>query len=142
MGVIYMANLGTVAQEYHQTLYWKFMARDILGRAGWVINEKKDQLPSQSNVLLGSVCDTLELKFKIPEKKVAEIKDLLKILIKQKRPHVKLLAGAIGKICSFYRSTGALSCLMTRSCYRVIASAPSWNCNVILSEQAIEELGW
>ena len=31
-GIIYIDNIGTVSREYYMTLYWKFMARDVLGR--------------------------------------------------------------------------------------------------------------
>ena len=48
------------------------MARDILGRAGWTTNEVKAKDPSQSAVLLGSVCDTVNLSFKIPENKISD----------------------------------------------------------------------
>ena len=41
-------------------------ARDILAKAGWVVNESKDQEPAQDNVLLGSQVDTINLKFRIP----------------------------------------------------------------------------
>ena len=77
LGIIYIDDLGTVASDYLRAVYWKNFARDILGRAGWIINTKKEQTPSQSNVLLGSVCDTLALKFRIPENKVLEVKDLI-----------------------------------------------------------------
>ena len=42
-----------------------------------MINTSKDQEPAQDNILLGLVVDTVNLKFKIPSKKVEEIKDLI-----------------------------------------------------------------
>ena len=63
-------DIGTVGRNFQECLYWKFLARDVLGRAGWVINTSKDQIPAQDNVLLGSVVDTKSMQFKIPTKNI------------------------------------------------------------------------
>ena len=66
----------------------KLFTRDVLGHAGWVINTVKDQEPAQDNILLGSVIDTLDLKFRIPLKKMEEIKELIhEALSQNKKPH-------------------------------------------------------
>ena len=44
-----------------EALYYKFLARDILGRAGWVINESKSQVPDRKANFLGSVIDTVNM---------------------------------------------------------------------------------
>ena len=62
-GIFYIDDLGTLGRSYLQCLYWKYFARDVLGRAGWVINMAKDQEPAQDDTLLGSVVDTIILKF-------------------------------------------------------------------------------
>ena len=62
-GVFYIDDSGTIGRTFYQCLYWKFFIRDILGHAGWMINTSKDQEPAQDNIILGSVVDTLDLKF-------------------------------------------------------------------------------
>ena len=42
---------------------WKFFVRDILGHAGLMMNTSKDEQPAQDHIILGSVVDTLDLKF-------------------------------------------------------------------------------
>ena len=48
-----------------------------MARDGWVVNKSKDQAPAQNNVLLGSQCDTIALKFRTNVKKIEEIKTLI-----------------------------------------------------------------
>ena len=62
-GIFYIDDLGTLGRSYLECLYWKYFARDVLGRAEWVINTLKDQEQAQDNILLGSVVDTINLKF-------------------------------------------------------------------------------
>ena len=62
-GIFYIDNSGTLGRSYFECLYWKYFARDVLGRAEWVINTLKDQEQAQDNILLGSVVDTINLKF-------------------------------------------------------------------------------
>ena len=40
-------------------------------------NTSKDQIPAQDNVLLGAVVDTRDMQFRISNKKMEEIKDLI-----------------------------------------------------------------
>ena len=75
--MVYIDDIGTVGKNFQACLYWKFFARDVLGRAGWVINTSKDQIPAQDNISLGSVVDTKAIQFKIPTKKIKEIKELI-----------------------------------------------------------------
>ena len=45
-GIIYIDDLGTLRRSYYECLYWKLFAGDILARAGWIVNESKDQEPA------------------------------------------------------------------------------------------------
>ena len=56
--------------------------------------------------------------------------------------HVKEIAKIVGKLISFYRCTGPVAMIMTRTTYRNIAKAANWNCSIVLSKEAREELWW
>ena len=80
--------------------------------------------------------------FRIPQDKISEVKELIYFLLKRNKFPVKQLARIVGKISSFARSVGPVARLMTRSCHRVIAAAPTWSSYVTLSDSAIFELDW
>ena len=82
-GIFYIDNLGTLGRSNLECLYCKYFVREILGRAGWVINTSKDQEPAQDNILLGSVVDTINLKYQIPLAKIEEIKNLILKLLQE-----------------------------------------------------------
>ena len=105
----------------------------MLGRAGWVVNTSKDQIPAQDNVLLGSVVDTKAMQFKIPNKKMEDIKDLIQQALAKSKIHVKEIAKIVGKLISFYRCTGPVARVMMRATYRTIAKVANWNCSIVLS---------
>ena len=77
-----------------------------------MINTSKDQEPAQDNILLGSVVKTLDLKFRIPSKKIEEIKDLINQVLAKNRNHIREIAKIVGKLISFYRSTRPLARVM------------------------------
>ena len=114
----------------------------MLGRAGWVINTSKDQIPVQDNFSLGSVVDTKSMQLKIPTKKIEEIKDLIQQALAKSKNYVKEIAKIVGKLISFYRCTGPVARVMTRATYQNIAKAANWNCSIVLSKEAREELWW
>ena len=66
-GVIYIDDSGTLGRDFFQCLCWKFFARDVMGRAGWIVNVIKD-------LLLGAQYDMVNLKIRIPVQKIEEIK--------------------------------------------------------------------
>ena len=90
-----------------------------MGHAGWMINTSKDQEPATDNTLLGSVVDTLDLKFRIPSKKIEEMKDLINQALAKNRDHIREIAKIVRKLNSFYRSTGPIARVMTRATYRI-----------------------
>ena len=85
----------------YECQYWKMFAGDILARAGWVVNESKDQEPAQDNILLGSKVNTIDLKFRIPMAKIEEIKELIQDALSRNYLHVKFVACIVGKRISF-----------------------------------------
>ena len=100
-GKFYIDDLGTLGRLYYECLYWKLFARDVLGRAGWVINTVKDQEPVQVDILLGSMVDTLDLKFRIPLAKMEEIKELILEALAKMKNHIKAITKIVGKLISF-----------------------------------------
>ena len=66
-----------------------------------MINTSKDQEPAQDITLLGSVVDTLDWIFRIPNKKIEEIKDLINQALAKNRNHIREIAKIVGKLISF-----------------------------------------
>ena len=141
-GLIYIDDLITIENGFLENLYYRFQARDVVGRAGWMFNESKGQDPAQDSIFLGFVVDTVNWVFKIPEKKMEDILAPLFELLKVTSCPVRALTRLVGKICACYRALGPISRLMTRSCFRVIASSASWSSWVKLSDMAKKELRW
>ena len=123
VGLLYIDDLGTKNNALLECCYYRFMAKDIMGRAGFVFNEDKGKEPSQEALLLGSVIDTKEMKFKIPLKKIEDLKRLLFDMLSRRKCPVRSLARVVGKLCACYRAIGPVGRLMTRASHRVIAGA-------------------
>ena len=80
-----------------------------MGHAGWVINTSKDQIPAQDNILSGSVVDTKTMQFKIPTKKIEKIHEFIQQALSKNKNHIREVARIVGKLISFYRSTGPVA---------------------------------
>ena len=84
----------------------------------------------------------MDLKFRIPLKKMEEIKELIHETLAKRKTHIKAMAKIVGKVISFARSIGPIARVMTRAIHRVIAKVSSWNCTVKLDKNAKKELFW
>ena len=113
-----------------------------MGRAGWVVNTSKDQILAQDNISLGSMVDTKTMQFKIPNKKIEEIQELIQQALSKSKNHVREVARIVGKLISFYRSTGPVARVMSRATYCLIAKAANGNCSVTLDVEARIDLLW
>ena len=65
----------------------------------------------------------MDLKFRIPTKKIEEIKSLINEALSLGTLKVRTVTRIVGKLISFYRSTGPVIRVMTRATYRLIAQA-------------------
>ena len=70
-------------------------------RAGWIVNESRDQPLAQDNIWLESQCDTVNFKFRIPSKKIEEIKSCINDALSLGTLKVKDVARVVGKLISF-----------------------------------------
>ena len=106
------------------------------------MNMKKDQLSSLEGNLLGSVCDMVTLRFRIPPHKIEEVRSLIQSYLAKKCQPVRFLAKIIGKLASFHLSLGPILRLMMTNSYRIIVMAHSWRNYVSLNSMALKELNW
>ena len=65
--------------------------------------------------------DTKKLEFKIPTKKIEEIKELIMQVSSRNRIQIREVSKTVGKLISFYRSTGPVARVMTTALYQLIA---------------------
>ena len=88
--------------------------------------------------------DTLRGTFHVPQNKLDDMMDKMEQLLVLRRPKVRGLASAIGKLVAAYRSLGKnLVGLMTRDSYRVISSIEyNWDYYVNMTSDAKRELSW
>ena len=61
--------------------------------------------------------DTKDTQFKIQNKKMEEIKDIIQQALAQPKSHIKEIAKIVGKLISFYRCMGPVARIMTRATY-------------------------
>ena len=89
---------------------------------------------------LGQISDTKQMKYFCPEKKKMEIFKLIDKILRMRRIHVRKLAKIYGKLVSNRFSLGDIVRLMSRYGFNLIASAPTWDSYVNLTEGVFFEL--
>ena len=82
----------------------------------------------------------MEGKFHVPEDKLESLKTCIKQAYSQSRISVKCLASVVGIIISITLAIGSLSRLRTRALYTAINSRHSCCDNIVLPQNAREEL--
>ena len=117
---------------------------ETLLNLGLSINVKKSSLVPSSRVkFLGFIVDSKKMRLFAPETKVTEIRKMSKKLHKKGQCSVRVLASFLGKI-----SAAAQAVLPWRLCTRalllnknrILKSAKNWDTEVILTEDALQEL--
>ena len=124
-----------------QALYIKLFVIDVLGRAGWVINLDKGQMPTQATTYLGFVVDSRSMRIYLPEAKVEKILEKILNLRKSSWVHVREVASVVGNIQAGARALGEQAVrVCTRALYRDVDRAPTWEWKLRLSSEALHEL--
>ena len=95
-------------------------------------------------IFLGVTVDTLRGTFHVPQDKLDDLVKSMEELLVLRRPKVRRLASAVGKLVTAYRSLGKnLVGLMTRDSYRVISSVGyNWDYYVNMTGDSKRELSW
>ena len=116
---------------------------DLL-KSGFVPNEDKSQWePTQIITWLGVIINTIDGFIKATDERIAKLchdLDSWFSLEYPSRVHVKRVANIAGQIISLSSCLGPVARIMTRFLFSVINSAVSWNCVVLLTQDAISEI--
>ena len=119
------------------------MHSDLL-KSGFVPNEDKSQWePTQIITWLGVIINTIDGFIKATDERIAKLchdLDSWFSLEYPSRVHVKRVANIAGQIISLSSCLGPVARIMTRFLFSVINSAVSWNCEVLLTQDAISEI--
>ena len=117
-------------------------ANDALAKAGWTLNLKKCEGPSQNIKFLGLMNDSATMQYFVPIEKIETICELLKIVLNAKKVHIKVLAKLLGKLQFCYKAMGPCVRLLCRSSFYLISKANSWNSMIILNDLAKKEFNF
>ena len=116
---------------------------DLL-KSGLVPNEGKSQWePIQIITWLGVILNTIDGSIKATDERIATLSRDLENLSTGQNPtrvHVKRVASVAGQIISLSSCVGSVARIMTRFLFSVISSAVSWDCQVLLTQDAISEI--
>ena len=116
---------------------------DLL-KSGFVPNEDKSQWePIQIITWLGVILNTIDGSIKATDERIATLSRDLENLSTGQNPtrvHVKRVASVAGQIISLSSCVGPVARIMTRFLFSVISSAVSWDCEVLLTQDAISEI--
>ena len=119
---------------------------DLLN-AGFVPNVQKSKWdPVSETEWLGLIINLNNGSLVLPHRRIISIKSAIQELLTPKLSasstwvKVRELASIAGKIVSSYLAAGSMSRIMTKGMHSVIESRDSWNSEVLISEQAKEEL--
>ena len=116
---------------------------DLL-KSGLVPNEDKSQWePIQIITWLGVILNTIDGSIKATDERIATLSRDLENLSTGQNPtrvHVKRVASVAGQIISLSSCVGSVARIMTRFLFSVISSAVSWDCQVLLTQDAISEI--
>ena len=116
---------------------------DLL-KSGFVPNEDKSQWePIQIITWLGVILNTIDGSIKATDERIATLSRDLENLSTGQNPtrvHVKRVASVAGQIISLSSCVGPVARIMTRFLFSVISSAVSWDCQVLLTQDAISEI--
>ena len=119
------------------------MHSDLL-KSGFVPNEDKSQWePIQIITWLGVILNTIDGSIKATDERIATLSRNLENLSTDQNPtrvHVKRVASVAGQIISLSSCVGPVARIMTRFLFSVISSAVSWDCEVLLTQDAISEI--
>ena len=128
-------------RSYHEALQAGNTVFHDITMSGFMINvEKSDFQPKQTGEWLGTIIDTRDMTFTIPERKIKKLKLNITSSLRQKLSSAKQISKIAGQVSSMYLAIGPLVRLFTRHMYRLIESRVSWFSPLILDDETLSEL--
>lgn len=114
---------------------------DDINKSGFVINfEKSDFEPKRQREWLGTIVDTVSMKFFVPERKIVKLKENLELLLSNPTCTAKNLSKIAGFLSSMHFSLGPLVRFFRRNIYRTTESRNSWYEYVTLDKNTLFEI--
>ena len=139
--IIYIDNGIAASRSFAIAKSVREIVRHDLLSAGFVINnEKSDFNPKTKGKWLGTVIDTRELTFTIPQEKIAKLLEDITTYLNQDFLTPKQLSKVAGQLSSMHLAIGPLVRLFTRNMYRFIEKRISWFEQKLVSKNVKEEL--
>ena len=137
----YLDDGAGVDSDFSEAQRVSDMVRADLWRSGFVANDVKSQwVPIQSGELLGYVLNLHAGTFEVPQRRVYAFHHVLRDVIAHKFVvSARTAARFTGLLASVSLALGPVACLWTRSLYRDILEAVSWDSPFQLSEDAQDE---
>ena len=133
-GIVFVDN-KSVAEEASDHI-----RKDLFSaKAYWSI-KKSQWSPVQKCEWLGIIWDSEDGSISAAPHRVQKIKNTCEDLLSKDSCHVKSLASFVGQIVSLEVVVGNCCRLTSRCSQLVVASAPSWDCQVILTSSIKKEL--
>ncbi|KAK2564084.1 hypothetical protein P5673_012305, partial [Acropora cervicornis] len=105
--------------------------------------DKSQWEPIQIITWLGVILNPIDGSIKATDERIATLSRDLENLPTGQNPtrvHVKRVASVAGQIISLSSCVGPVARIMTRFLFSVISSAVSWDCEVLLTQNAISEI--
>jgi hypothetical protein len=141
---IFIDDLRTIGKGYWSCKVAHQFSKVCLALAGWIVKPGKGiDDPTQYGVFLGLDHCLLELKYFIPESKLANILEMLLALSRQRRVKLRFLASIYGKIAACRQALGLVATLLTRHGHALIASGAAfhtWEGYVTITPEVQEEV--
>ena len=109
--------------------------------AGFVTNAEKSHFnPKTKGKWLGTIIDTIEIKFTVPSENINKLLADIKNILMQNVLAPKQLAKITGQFSSMHLAIGPLVRLFTRNMYHKIENGVSWYAPKIISMETKDEL--
>ena len=144
---IYIDDGNVLAQTLLLLLEHLQTVLEALKAAGFVISPQKTDTAdtvSQIKLYLGFVIDSVEMKVRVSEDKIADIRQCLNDILDQAAGvKAKCLAKGIGKLVAVEQALGPVVQLLSRMAQHELATATEdigWNCKLRLAEETVDSL--
>ena len=131
------------SKTYRQTESIANTVVSDLRKGGWFVNFEKSRLiPTQKGKWLGTIIDTQNSTFYVPEEKINNLIKNINSVLAQTFCSAKQLSRVAGQLASMHLALGPIVRLLTRQLYKEIESQPSWHSPFQLPKEAADELNF
>ena len=126
--IVYIDDGINIAASYKKCEFiTRIIVNDLIS-AGFTINTEKSRLqPTQVGEWLGSVINTRDMTFSVPQGKIDKLTSSIYSILLKKRTTAKELARVAGQLSSMHASLGPIVQVLTRGIYTDITSRKNWH---------------